>query len=204
MAAREAFVQVGLLVGRAADEVGYAVGNPCGFTFGTRRGHPLQGGGRAGDGRELAAGAVTGQSVVSGFQNGGRGAVAFGEAQHAKLRPAGTKSLFYAGIRAAEAVDGLIRVADAEESRAVGRSKGFHKSFLQRREILHFVHENVLPGLGGAVVSAFELMQPGFRKVGVVGKIAFLFPLPVALCRRLELFGHGKGFASEFHAVVKA
>ena len=112
----KAFVLVGLLMGRAADKIGDAVGYPCGFSFGAGGFHPLERGGGSSDGGQFATGTTACTGVMTGIQDGGSRAMAFRKAENGELRPAGPQSLFDAGIRATEAVDGLIRVANAEEA----------------------------------------------------------------------------------------
>ena len=112
----KAFVLVSLLMGRAADKIGDAIGYPCGFAFSAGGVHPLERGRCSRHGGELAAYPAPGKSIVPGFEDGRGRAVAFGQTEHCKFGPARAQGCFNARIRASEAVDGLIRVADAEEA----------------------------------------------------------------------------------------
>ena len=72
------------------------------------------------------------------------GAEASVQRLHGKGRPYAFEHAAYVVRGAAEAVNGLVGIADAEKARAVCREHGLQDAHLQGREVLDFVHEHVL------------------------------------------------------------
>ena len=62
----------------------------------------------------------------------------------------------------------------------------------------------MLPRLGRAVIAAFQVGQPRFRQVGVVGKAAFLLPAAVIFKERGEVVGDVQCLAAQFQKGIEA
>ena len=111
-------------VGRGPDKPLHAPGQPAGFGPLVRRGEKLQLGPQ-GPGRvQVAASAPALQKILGHVQYVLAGAVALSQPVDHKRRPAGPQGILALARGPTEAVNGLIRVADAEKSPAVRRQQG--------------------------------------------------------------------------------
>ena len=111
-------------VGRGTDKPLHASGQPAGFGPLVRRGEELQLGPQRPGRAQQAALPPALQKVLGHVQHVLAGAVAPAQPVHRKLRPAGPQRSLALARGPAKAVDGLIRVADAEKALAAGRQQG--------------------------------------------------------------------------------
>ena len=118
------FEATNVSLGRGTDKPLHASGQPAGFGPLVRRGEELQLGPQRPGRAQQAALPPALQKVLGHVQHVLAGAVAPAQPVHRKLRPAGPQRSLALARGPAKAVDGLIRVADAEKALAAGRQQG--------------------------------------------------------------------------------
>ena len=88
------------------------------------------------------------QQALGHVQHALAGAVALAQTADAQGGPDGAQAVFALAAGATEAVDGLVRVADAEKAAAVLGQQGADQTQLHRGKVLHLVHQHMPPGQG--------------------------------------------------------